>query len=347
MSLECCTRRGVHSNGLSDDLFNKSFFVMDDMTNDQENILEKRFKYVLMVVAFLILALILVSIYLFHIIGLGNSTTLRNASIDDLQQNISEEYVRQDDIEYSTEEVIEMNQNYIAQVLCTVDDGVYAGSGVVVGKNSNGNLLILTNHHVIESFHLYSSGIPSCLISYQNQQKGEPEVYYVEPVFSDDDLKESMEMIDFALLQVRNDLVIESTSIDEDGVEIKDEQERALLDLNEFPVFCSSEQLNIGEDLIILGFPDISGIGFPVLGSTAKFTVTEGIISENVRYSSSYYFNTSAKIDQGNSGGGAFLNKSGCLAGVPTFVRVGEAESLGRILNADKLKREFISHLIK
>ncbi len=62
-------------------------------------------------------------------------------------------------------------------------------------------------------------------------------------------------------------------------------------------------------------------------------TVTEGIISgfdEN-------YFITSAKVEQGNSGGAAISLKNNCYLGTPTFSTKGNLESLARILDVKVL----------
>lgn len=88
--------------------------------------------------------------------------------------------------------------------------------------------------------------------------------------------------------------------------------------------FCLA-QAPLGSEVIILGFPSIGALG--------SVTVTDGIISG---YEDGHYI-TSAKIDHGNSGGAAILvegsNASSCYLGVPTFVNIGEIESLGRIFD--------------
>ncbi len=86
------------------------------------------------------------------------------------------------------------------------------------------------------------------------------------------------------------------------------------------PARCSSKP-PIGEDIVILGFPAI--------GATQSITATNGIISG---FDQKYYV-TSAKIDQGNSGGAAFWVKENCYIGIPTFAFTGEIESLARILD--------------
>jgi len=90
--------------------------------------------------------------------------------------------------------------------------------------------------------------------------------------------------------------------------------------------FCSSRAA-IGDEIIILGYP--------LIGSQEDITATDGIISG---YDSDYYI-TSAKVEQGNSGGTAVLLSKNCLLGIPTFVQLGTLEALARILDIDVVMR--------
>jgi len=87
--------------------------------------------------------------------------------------------------------------------------------------------------------------------------------------------------------------------------------------------FCSSRAA-IGDELVILGYPTI--------GAAGDITATNGIISG---YDGDYYI-TSAKVEQGNSGGAAILLRQSCYLGLPTFVELGNIEALARILDARK-----------
>lgn len=84
--------------------------------------------------------------------------------------------------------------------------------------------------------------------------------------------------------------------------------------------FCV-QQPNLGDEVVVLGYP--------LTGSKENITATEGIISG---FEGDYYI-TSAKVEQGNSGGAAILLKDNCLLGIPTFVTLGKVESLARILD--------------
>jgi len=88
--------------------------------------------------------------------------------------------------------------------------------------------------------------------------------------------------------------------------------------------FCAYTP-SLGEKVAILGYPTIGTVG--------DITATEGIISG---YDSDYYI-TSAKIEHGNSGGIALSTEKNCILGIPTFVRKGEIETLGRILSAQTI----------
>lgn len=90
---------------------------------------------------------------------------------------------------------------------------------------------------------------------------------------------------------------------------------------------CSAVQ--IGEHLSILGYPAVGG---------ETLTITDGIVSGFELVDGVRYFKTSAKIERGVSGGMA-IRDSGCLLGVPTFVRRGQLESIGRILDLTTLSQ--------
>jgi S1-C subfamily serine protease len=87
---------------------------------------------------------------------------------------------------------------------------------------------------------------------------------------------------------------------------------------------CNSA--SIGDHLSVLGYPKIGG---------DTLTATDGIISGFEFRDGIRYIKTSAKIDQGNSGGVA-ISDTGCVYGIPTYVQA-QIESLGRILDLKKL----------
>ena len=91
--------------------------------------------------------------------------------------------------------------------------------------------------------------------------------------------------------------------------------------IQELFYYCQ-KKASIGDSLIVLGYPSYGA-------DYSEITATEGIVSG---YDGEYY-TTSAKIEQGNSGGVAILQKDNCYLGIPTAVRLGAFESLGRILD--------------
>ncbi len=88
---------------------------------------------------------------------------------------------------------------------------------------------------------------------------------------------------------------------------------------------CTPKEIETGDKIVILGYPDYGGIQPPFNPSP---TVTEGIISGK----DDIYYTTSAKMDPGNSGGVAIEEKNDCYIGIPTSSYIGEMDSLGRIL---------------
>lgn len=94
---------------------------------------------------------------------------------------------------------------------------------------------------------------------------------------------------------------------------------------------CKSNQIEIGDQIVVLGYPGVGG---------NTITATEGIVSGF----DGYMVKTSAKMEHGNSGGGAFLVKNNCWFGIPTEVNKGELESLGYIINYVALQENAASN---
>jgi len=92
---------------------------------------------------------------------------------------------------------------------------------------------------------------------------------------------------------------------------------------------CPEDDPKIGDPILILGYPTI--------GALKSITATEGIISG---YDGEYYV-TSAKIEQGNSGGAAIDIKRDCWLGIPSFGITGALESLSRILGVNAIFKSF------
>ncbi len=238
---------------------------------------------------------------------------------------------------YTTSEIVSNSKYYIVNILCETPNGYVKASGISLGRDTNGDNMILTNYHVTRSAQT-KSAFPPCVVGYQTGS-----YYYGQPVYYPNIFSQkTMDLIDFSLIQLKDAITNTSTYyydeqtgqyIKSDYDPIDHEKQRQVF--NSSPRFCSRTDLEIGSDLVVLGFPSIGGAGI---------TVTEGIISSEVA-NSDVYFVSSAKIDQGNSGGGAFIKSSGCIAGMPTFAEVGSIESLGRMINLTKLKQDYLSKI--
>jgi hypothetical protein len=233
--------------------------------------------------------------------------------------------------EFKTSEIVENFGRYIVRVSCVDDFGNWTiGSGIIIGKSielegSRENTLILTNYHVVENASVnYST---PCFVEYSHDPtKVFTDFYWATPVyfpkaFSEDEMK----TIDFYFLSIEE-------KSDKEGNIIPNSS----LLLSEFvPRICNKEEIKIGAEITILGYPTIGG---------EYLSATEGIISG---YEGTYYLTTSAKIEQGSSGGGAFLKSTGCLVGMPTFARLGKIESFARLINMFYLKENYLSKIFK
>ncbi|MDQ5889759.1 MAG: serine protease Do [Patescibacteria group bacterium] len=119
-----------------------------------------------------------------------------------------------------------------------------------------------------------------------------------------------------------------NTKLEATLISVIEEKDLAYVDMNKYvnlpgvvgAVKTCVDKPVIGDQVVILGYPSV--------GAEEGITATEGIVSG---IDDDYYV-TSAKIEQGNSGGAAILVKNNCLLGLPTLVVAGKIESLARIL---------------
>ncbi|MFH0846277.1 MAG: serine protease [Patescibacteria group bacterium] len=168
------------------------------------------------------------------------------------------------------------------------------GSGLLT-QESNLSVLVLTNKHVVSE-----------------SEKITKECRVVFP-------KDNLFIRSSEVLVVNDDL---------DWGIIRIDLEDPFLDkLMETPPYICSKQPELGDKVVILGYPTI--------GDEYNVTATEGIISGF----DNNYFITSAKVEQGNSGGAAISLKNNCYLGTPTFSKKGELESLARILDVSVLMK--------
>lgn len=215
-------------------------------------------------------------------------------------------------IEQDLVSVVASEKKYVVKVVCALrDGGAGQGSGVIIGKTKDNHSIILTAYHVTEGATANGIQYP-CIIGYsENPTTTFTDYYYAQPVFWSEYASEStMKNFDFSYLEVKSKIdknlnIISSSSL--------------VLANDAHPKVCDSTSFNIGEEVVILGYAGIAG---------SYLSSKDGIISEL----DNPYIVTSAKIEHGDSGGGAFLVKTGCLIGLPVFSQAGEIESFGRIL---------------
>jgi len=261
----------------------------------------------------------------------------QKAKIENLESKLIETQKEQSNLVRSSDlpkqaltpsQIINANAKYVVAVACHTQDGIALGSGVIVGSANNGNLIILTNYHVIDGFYASDTN-SSCIITpYQKP------VHHAKPVYFSNIVSiQEMRSRDWALLEITN----LATGAKDSNVY------RPTLVLDTFPKLCNASELKLGSEIVILGYPSIGSN--TVSGYTVReLIVTEGIISSSPEDWEDD-FATSAKIDHGSSGGGGFLKTNGCYAGIPSFGITGEIESLGRLINVPTLNSKFYNFI--
>lgn len=184
------------------------------------------------------------------------------------------------------------------------DSKGFGGSGTVVTDSG----IVLTNSHVIpQDEDSINTNVEGCFVIFPDQMTGSPkEIYLAEPMV----LNDISDKYDLAFLEI-NDVYV-----DPGGTKYGAYPKTfpTLTDEN-----CDDENLELGEKILVYGYPSSTG--------GISLTVTEGLVSTMTN--DGIY--TSAKIDQGNSGGLA-TDAKGCFIGVPSAVSSGEFESYGIIV---------------
>ena len=230
-----------------------------------------------------------------------------NAIIEEVAKKEKEEIVKTNDPilenkSYDLVSIIKEWRSNIVYVECAFGysniDKIYkvqAGSGFLVSIDDQ--IRVITNKHVIQDRERYSPSF--CNIKIPDINK------ILEIDWDSGDFKGSSIGVDAGIIIIKNpDENIKKIALSKNNSECQ-------------------KLASIGDSLIVLGYPSI--------GSESDITATDGIISG---YDGNYYI-TSAKIEAGNSGGVAILLKDNCNLGIPTFTKIGEVESMARILNID------------
>ena len=229
---------------------------------------------------------------------------------------------------YKASEIVEHLGKYIVNVACFDRYGDAAiGSGIIYSLGAKGQTIILTNYHITEYADL-TLEYP-CAVAYSSDPtKGFTDFYFAEPIYYPSVVSLStMRLIDFDFLSIRAKFRFPEYG----GIEIIPYASLKITD--RVPVVCNENEIKVGEEIVVLGYPTIGG---------EYLTATEGIISG---FDWTYYLTTSAKVEEGSSGGGAFLKSTGCLAGMPTFVRLGRIEAFARLINMPYLQQNYLSKI--
>lgn len=273
-----------------------------------------------------VLLIVLAVVIIFVIIGIfgdsSDNSNLNTTNIKPIEQQGSETSEKRKKIssyEKISEAVINILCPYASEPF-DLDSKGTGGSGTIIEARG----MIISNSHIVpqnkKTLNISEKG---CFITLPDASTGSPkEIYLANPIV----LNELSDKYDLAFLSIYD------VYIDKDGYRYGQYP-------REFPVFddsgvCKDENIKLGESVRILGYPVSSG-GY-------NLTITDGIVSS---FSDDGLILTSAKIDQGNSGGLA-IDKDGCMLGIPSSVSVGKYENLGAIIPSSTLG-DFITEVEK
>ena len=193
------------------------------------------------------------------------------------------------------------NEPLTSTVMVLLPDCGYVGSGTVISKLG----FILTNQHVVSDDNFGCNNNIIIAISASGDKDPIPK-YFAKIV------KES-EFLDIAILEI---------TASYDGTSLP----RACKNI----CFGSSDDVELGDELLIWGYPDLRWTSYDSLG---RIDVSQGFVSgfdAESNVSEKAWFSLSSTISSGNSGGGAY-NSAGELVGVTTAVTFGNFSSRGLI----------------
>lgn len=186
----------------------------------------------------------------------------------------------------------------VVQIIALVESGgqlveAWSGSGTIITEDG----LILTNEHVVLDPYVV---VADLLVAVTVQQDQAP-----VPMFYADVLQADY-YLDLAVIKIRSDLLGNPVDLDALGIE---------------PVTIgSSDELQLGDPMVIIGYPGIGG---------QTITLTRGEVSgftAEAPYGNRAFIKTSATIAGGNSGGLA-ATPQGVLVGVPTQLGSGDLDA--------------------
>ena len=186
----------------------------------------------------------------------------------------------------------------VVQIIAMVESGgqqveAWWGSGTIISEDG----LILTNEHVVQDAFV---AVEDLVVAVTVQQDQPP-----VPMFYADVLQADY-FLDLAVIRIRSDL--QGNPVD-------------LVSLGYEPVpIGSSDDLQLGDSLVVIGYPGIGGQTITLTrGEVSGFTAEEP-------YGNRAFIKTSATIAGGNSGGLA-ATQQGALVGVPTKLGSGDVDA--------------------
>ncbi len=183
------------------------------------------------------------------------------------------------------------------------------GSGTLLSSQG----LVLTNYHVILSADGTTLEKVGIALNLQNDRPPR-ELFMADVLFCD-------EQKDLALLKIRHGYY---------GQVLPPNYRFPWIHLGD------SEQMNIADTLIIIGYPGVGGTG-----SRVSITYSEGVVSGFERTPLGIIFKTDAEMNHGNSGGAA-LNRNFEMVGVPSSIVNQEAGQIGYVHPVSFLPDEWI-----
>lgn len=211
----------------------------------------------------------------------------------------------------------DIDQDFIirstVKLACYLKDGRTlsgVGSGTIIDPNG----IILTNNHVVK-------GTIGCWVGFQDSlddiKPDYREIADISKISTNPNL-------DIALLKIRKNNTSRFSWINiTKGINYKFKN-RERIYIYGYPVYLKEEKMK--------------GISHKDLEDTllySNMSPTDGIYSGNYE---NIFIKTSAKIEHGNSGGGAYT-QSGSFIGIPTAAMSGDLESLGLILTSQKINQ--------
>jgi cell division protein FtsL len=297
--------------------------IIPDNQNEKAN---KHNRKVLYIVLTVIAILVIIGIFSnssnnsnSEIKPIDNSNTANIKTTEQQNNETSEKQEKALVYEKISEAVVNILCPYASEPFSIGSNGT-GGSGTIIDASG----LVVSNSHIIpqnkKSLNISEQG---CFVILPDINTGAPkEIYLAKPIV----FNNLSDEYDLAFLTIYN------VYTDEDG-------EKYGQYPKELPTFddtelCEDGQIKLGESVRILGYPVSSG-GY-------NLTITDGIVSS---FSDDGNILTSAKIDQGNSGGLA-IDKDGCMIGIPSAVSEGKYDKLGVIIPASTIVK-FIDEVDK